>query len=188
MHKKPHRQNRRHRGRRPSNGNDNQQNTHGGIYRNPMGPPRHFIAGLPEDLEPIAAPEVGPNGEVIAPPVIFAAVDDLFFSVKITDTARRVGAQVKFVKTDKELLALTESGEKPSLIIVDLNSAAMRPLPTIAKLKADKELKKTSVIGYLSHVQGELKQKAHEAGCDMVLARSAFSQNLPNLLRRHGSR
>jgi hypothetical protein len=43
------------------------------------------------------------------------------------------------------------------------------------------------VIGYLSHVQGELKQKAHEAGCDMVLARSAFSQNLPNLLRRHGS-
>jgi CheY-like chemotaxis protein len=188
MHKKPHRQNRRHRGRRPSNGNGNQQNTHGGIYRNPMGPPRHFIAGLPEDLEPITAPEVGPNGEIVAPPTIFAAVDDLFFSVKISDTARRVGALVKFVKTDKELLALTESGEKPSLIIVDLNSAAMRPLPTIAKLKGDKELKKTSVIGYLSHVQGELKQKAHEAGCDMVLARSAFSQNLPNLLRRHGSR
>src|ERR1035438_4619334 len=186
MQKKPHRQNRRHRGRRPSNGN--QPNTHGGIYRNPMGPPRHFTAGLPEDIEPISAPELGPNGEVVAPPVIFAAVDDLFFSVKITDTARRVGAQVKFVKTDKELLALTESGEKPSLIIVDLNSAAMRPLPTIAKLKGDKELKKTSVIGYLSHVQGELKQKAHEAGCDMVLARSAFSQSLPNLLRRHGSR
>jgi len=185
MHKKPHRQHRRHRGHRPSNGN--QQNQHGGIYRNPMGQPRHFMAGLPQDLEPISVPEPGPNGEIIAPPTILAAVDDLFFSVKITDTARKVGAQVKFVKTDKELLALTESGEKPSLIIVDLNSAAMRPLPTIAKLKADKELKKTSVIGYLSHVQGELKQKAHEAGCDMVLARSAFSQNLPNLLRRHGS-
>jgi len=24
-------------------------------------------------------------------------------------------------------------------------------------------------------------------GCDMVLPRSAFSQNLPNLLRRHGA-
>ncbi|SRR5579871_230308 len=187
MHKKPNRQHRRHRGRRPSNGNQ-QHNQHGGIYRNPMGQPRHFVAGLPEDLEPISAPEAGPNGEIAALPVIFAAVDDLFFSVKINDTARKVGAQVKFVKTDKELLTLTESGEKPSLIIVDLNSVAMRPLPTIAKLKADKELKKTSVIGYLSHVQGELKQKAHDAGCDMVLARSAFSQNLPNLLRRHGSR
>ena len=119
---------------------------------------------------------------------ILAVMSDLFFSVKITDTARRVGAQVRFVKSDKELLAAAEETIKPSLIIVDLNSAAMRPLPTISKLKADKELKKTSVIGYLSHVQGELKQKAHEAGCDMVLARSAFSQNLPNLLRRHGSR
>jgi hypothetical protein len=41
------------------------------------------------------------------------------------------------------------------------------------------------VIGFLSHVQGELKQKAHETGCDMVLARSAFSQNLPQILKRH---
>ena len=44
----------------------------------------------------------------------------------------------------------------------------------------------TSVIGFLSHLQGDLKAKAMEAGCDMVMPRSAFSQNLPNLLRRHG--
>ena len=37
----------------------------------------------------------------------------------------------------------------------------------------------------MSHVQGELKQQAQEAGCDMVLARSAFSQNLPVILKRH---
>jgi hypothetical protein len=42
------------------------------------------------------------------------------------------------------------------------------------------------VIGFLSHLQGDLKAKAMEAGCDMVMPRSAFSQNLPNLLRRHG--
>src|SRR5438128_884322 len=56
----------------------------------------------------------------------------------------------------------------------------------IPKLKS--KLKKgTSIIGFLSHVQGDLKQKAHEVGCDMVLPRSAFSQNLPQLLRRHGA-
>src|SRR6476661_7593124 len=60
------------------------------------------------------------------------------------------------------------------------------PLPLIPKLKT--KLKKgTSIIGFLSHVQGDLKQKAHEVGCDMVLPRSAFSQNLPQLLRRHGA-
>ena len=59
-------------------------------------------------------------------------------------------------------------------------------LTLIPKLKT--KLKKgTSIIGFLSHVQGDLKMKAHEVGCDMVLPRSAFSQNLPQLLRRHGA-
>src|SRR5438874_2013006 len=76
--------------------------------------------------------------------------------------------------------------EKPSLIIFDLNNASAKPLALIPKLKS--KLKKgTSIIGFLSHVQGDLKQKAHEVGCDMVLPRSAFSQNLPQLLRRHGA-
>lgn len=120
-----------------------------------------------------------------APASVLAAVDDLFFSVKINDTARRLGVKVRFVKSEQELMEA--AALKPSLIIVDLNSAAFKPLQIISRIKADKELKRVSVIGYLSHVQGELKQKAHEIGCDMVLARSAFSQNLPNLLRRHGS-
>jgi hypothetical protein len=34
-------------------------------------------------------------------------------------------------------------------------------------------------------VQGELKQAAQEAGCYMVLARSAFSQNLSQIMKRH---
>jgi len=42
-----------------------------------------------------------------------------------------------------------------------------------------------SLIGYLSHVQGELKQAAQEAGCDMVMAKSAFSQNIQQILKRH---
>jgi hypothetical protein len=43
-----------------------------------------------------------------------------------------------------------------------------------------------SIIGFLSHLQGDLKAKAVEAGCDVVMPRAAFSQNLPNLLRRYG--
>ena len=43
-----------------------------------------------------------------------------------------------------------------------------------------------SIVGFLSHLQGDLKAKAVEAGCDVVMPRAAFSQNLPNLLRRYG--
>jgi CheY-like chemotaxis protein len=118
---------------------------------------------------------------------IFAFVDDLFFQAKIQETARKLNVKVEFCKSEKDLLDRIKLNgeEKPSLIIFDMNNANAKPLALIPKLKA--KLKKTSVIGFLSHVQGDLKQKAHEAGCDMVLPRSAFSQNLPQLLRRHGA-
>jgi PleD family two-component response regulator len=115
---------------------------------------------------------------------ILAALEDLFFTVKISDAAKRAGLLVEFIKSDKELLEKAR-GERPSLIIFDLNFTAMQPLKVIPKLKGDSELKSISLIGYLSHVQGELKQKAHETGCDMVLARSALSQNLGMILKRH---
>jgi CheY-like chemotaxis protein len=136
---------------------------------------------------PVVEPEPLPMRED-ANSRIFAFVDDLFFAAKIQETARKMNVKVEFVKSDKELMDRMEQNgeEKPSLIIFDLNHNSVKPLTLIPKLKT--KLKKgTSIIGFLSHVQGDLKQKAHEVGCDMVLPRSAFSQNLPQLLRRHGA-
>ena len=135
----------------------------------------------PVDPEPL--PSRGDSN-----PRIFAFVDDLFFAAKIQETARKLNVKVEFAKNDKDLAERMQNNgeEKPSLIIFDLNNANAKPLTLIPKLKS--KLKKgTSIIGFLSHVQGDLKQKAHEVGCDMVLPRSAFSQNLPQLLRRHGA-
>jgi len=137
---------------------------------------------------PPAEPEPLPTLREDSNSRIFAFVDDLFFLAKIQETARKMNVKVEFVKTDKDLLDRMKLNgeEKPSLIIFDLNNANAKPLTLIPKLKT--KLKKgTSIIGFLSHVQGDLKQKAHEVGCDMVLPRSAFSQNLPQLLRRHGA-
>jgi CheY-like chemotaxis protein len=117
---------------------------------------------------------------------IFIFVDDLFFMAKIQETARKLNVKVQFVKSDKEVFDLVGDGDKPSLIVLDLNHHTVKPLVTIPKLKA-KFKKETNIIGFLSHLQGELKMKAQEAGCDMVLPRSAFSQNLPQLLRRHAA-
>ena len=137
---------------------------------------------------PQAEPEPLPPPHEDAASRIFAFVEDLFFLAKIQETGRKMNVKVEFVKTEKDLSDRIKSNgeEKPSLIIFDLNNANAKPLTLIPKLKS--KLKKgTSIIGFLSHVQGDLKQKAHEIGCDMVLPRSAFSQNLPQLLRRHGA-
>jgi PleD family two-component response regulator len=118
---------------------------------------------------------------------VLAAVTDLFFSVKLTEAAKRAGLALEFVKEPKELLEKAGAEHKPSLIIFDLNLEAIEPLKLIGKLKGKAETKGISLIGYLSHIQAELKQQAHDAGCDMVLARSAFSQNLPLIFKRHST-
>jgi CheY-like chemotaxis protein len=147
------------------------------------GPRPGFAAPFaPADPEPLPALREDSTSR------IFAFVDDLFFAAKIQETARKLNVKVEFAKNDKDLAErMQQNGEeKPSLIIFDLNNVNAKPLTLIPKLKS--KLKKgTSIIGFLSHVQGDLKQKAHEVGCDMVLPRSAFSQNLPQLLRRHGA-
>jgi CheY-like chemotaxis protein len=137
---------------------------------------------------PVVDPEPLPAPREDAASRVFAFVEDLFFLSKIQETGRKMNVKVEFVKNEKELTDRMKNNgvEKPSLIIFDLNNANAKPLTLIPKLKS-KLKKETSIIGFLSHVQGDLKQKAHEAGCDMVLPRSAFSQNLPQLLRRHGA-
>ena len=114
---------------------------------------------------------------------ILAVVNDLFFSVKLSEAAKRNGLALEFVKEGK--LVLEKAGEKPSLIIFDLNFDAVEPLKLISELKSQPQTKGISLLGYLSHVQVDLKQQAQAAGCDMVLARSAFSQNLPQIFKRH---
>jgi CheY-like chemotaxis protein len=138
----------------------------------------------------IAAAQEAPAAPVRedVPTRIYCFIEDLFFLAKIQETARKLGVKVGFVKAEKDIvsrLADVPEDEKPSLIVFDLNNANAKPLTLIPKLKA-KLRRGTSIIGFLSHLQGDLKMKAQEAGCDMVVPRSAFSQNLPNLLRRHG--
>ena len=114
---------------------------------------------------------------------VVAVVSDLFFRVKIQEAAKRAGLEITFVQSQAE--ALTQAQSQPALIILDLNDATTEPLNTIEKLKGGEETRNISLLGYVSHVQTDLIQAAREQGCDVVMARSAFSQNLPGILSRY---
>jgi len=123
-----------------------------------------------------------------SPTRIFCFIEDLFFQAKIMETSKKLGVKVEFIKGDKESVArLTDLAEadRPTLVVFDLNNLNAKPMTLIPKFKA-KFKKATSIVGFLNHLQGDLKLKAIEAGCDAVMPRSAFSQTLPNLLRRYG--
>jgi CheY-like chemotaxis protein len=108
---------------------------------------------------------------------VIALMDDLFFQMKLAETAKQLGVEVKVATNGEALMALMESA--PKLVIVDLN-ARSQPLLTIEKLRQVR--KDIRVVGFLSHVQTELAAQAQAAGCDEVLPRSSFTQNLAEIL------
>lgn len=165
---------------RNAQGSGNEFYSQNGRYRGPGRGMPQGQATNGEGGEPAAAAD--------SPTRVVCFIDDLFFLAKIQEVARKLGIKVEFAKADKEVIdrLTSDDEEKPSLIIFDLNNLNAKPLTVIPKLK-NKLKKQTSIVGFLSHVQGDLKVKAQEAGCDMVVPRSAFSQNLPALLRRHSA-
>jgi len=115
---------------------------------------------------------------------VFAYVTDLLFSTKITSTGQSLGAPVKVARGADGLsiaLDMAPAGDGGStLVIVDLNASG-DPLEAIRRMKARPAPPR--VIAYVSHVQADLAAAAREAGADEVMPRSAFSMNLPAILK-----
>lgn len=110
---------------------------------------------------------------------VLAVVDDLMFTVKINEAAKRADLPIKFVKTYDD--AIVKSKEQPALIVIDLNCQALDGVQLIRDLRASEETRAIPLIGYLSHVQADLIKAAREAGCDTVMPRSAFSMKVQEI-------
>ncbi len=106
-----------------------------------------------------------------------ALMDDLFFQMKIAETAKQLGVDFKVATTSEALLSLLDPPTR--LVIIDLN-ARSNPVATIEQLRATH--KDMPVVAFLSHVQTDLAAMARAAGCLDVLPRSVFTQNLAALL------
>lgn len=108
---------------------------------------------------------------------VVALMDDLFFQMKVAETAKHLGLELKVAANGDALLGLLEPA--PNMVIVDLN-ARSQPLAAIERLRAvQKDLR---VVGFLSHMQRDLAAQAEAAGCNEVMPRSAFTQNLAAIL------
>lgn len=116
---------------------------------------------------------------------VLAAVEDLLFKSKISETASNLGIETRFPRNpDKLLAALRDS--PPDLLVLDLNSDRFEPLRLLREVGSDDALRSVPTLGFLSHVQKDLAVAAREAGCDRVVARSAFTKNLPEILAGSG--
>jgi CheY-like chemotaxis protein len=114
--------------------------------------------------------------------MILVAVDDLMFSSRISTAAKAAGAPIRFARSADAVLEAARA-EKPTLVILDLNSARTRPMEILGALKRDPALADVPTVGFVSHVDTATIEAARKAGVDRVLARSAFVEQLPGLLQ-----
>jgi PleD family two-component response regulator len=112
---------------------------------------------------------------------VIAAVDDMFFASKIRAAAEHVGVDVRFAKSASAAIE-TAREELPSLIVADLHSEKCDPFNLAEQLKSDEQLRAVPLVGFFSHVQTALQQRAVQSGYDRIMPRSAFSKHLPEIL------
>ena len=110
-------------------------------------------------------------------PRVVAYMDDLFFQMKLAETAKHLQVEVKVAGNPDALMQLMDP--LPKLVIVDLN-ARNTPLEAVQKVRAKQP--DLPIIGFLSHVQTDLAAKAKSAGFQQVMPRSQFTANLPQIL------
>ena len=104
--------------------------------------------------------------------------DDLLFTSRIVGTARAQGLELKTARTVEQVRQLA-GATPPACVILDLNHPGLELAPLVGDLKKNGPC---NVVGYGSHVAAEVLQQARAAGCDVVLPRSKFVEELGTAL------
>ncbi len=106
--------------------------------------------------------------------------DDMIFSSRITGTAQALGLKVNAVKSAKNLMAQAKE-RTPTCVILDLSHPDLRVPESIGELQ-EVCSPMPRLVAYGSHVDAAALRAAREAGCNIVLPRSAFVEQLSGSL------
>jgi CheY-like chemotaxis protein len=124
--------------------------------------------------------EEGERENVSAAPEALVVEDDLFFAVRIETTLKKLGYAVHVVGSEEEAVAQAEASP-PALVIVNFGSRTFAPGDVVKRLKALP--KAAPVLGFVSHVWiPQVRPNALAAGVDLLVANSALSMRLPQLV------
>lgn len=110
---------------------------------------------------------------------VIACVEDLFFRSKIEATARHLNVPLRFVGAPE--LAKACGDGRTAAVLLELSGNG-DTLAAVRDLRANRTAAELPVIGFLSHVEKDLARNAEAAGVSRIMARSEFSETLPDLL------
>jgi len=109
---------------------------------------------------------------------ILAVIPDLMFQSRLREHANALGHDIDVADTQESALAAL-AANPADLLVIDLHAYNIETGPVIAAAK-EAEL---PVLAFGRHTEADILREAREAGCDRVVVRSTFVEELPQLLR-----
>jgi CheY-like chemotaxis protein len=106
--------------------------------------------------------------------------DDLLDTSRVSGAARQHGLTVRWARDLEGLVALARQ-EAPRLVLVDLANPGLCVEALLEMLRAACP-QMPRVVAFGPHVNAASLRAARQAGCDLVLPRSAFAEQLPTRL------
>ncbi|HYM56375.1 MAG TPA: hypothetical protein VES79_00285 [Solirubrobacteraceae bacterium] len=110
---------------------------------------------------------------------VVALFDDLLLGSNVLGMLRAAGHEVALV-SDPD--AVRPDGA--AVLVVDLATPSFDGVAVVGRLRESGELGNTRVLGVYSHVDAETRQRAEEAGLDLVAPRSRMAREGAKLVER----
>jgi CheY-like chemotaxis protein len=117
---------------------------------------------------------------VIPQQPILALVTDLFFLLKIGDTAKSVGYPIHFAGSAEEFLDRFRK-TRPALVIADLTITGVDVAALIEELAADTQQVTVPILGYTTHADWKRTGPLHDR-CTKVVTKETLSRSLADLM------
>lgn len=115
---------------------------------------------------------------------VWALVTDLFLRTKVEALAAGAGVAVRFFGTADELVGAlsgaTRDATPPALVLADLSDPGGRGMALLERLE---QISAPPTLGFYSHVETGVRQRALELGITRVVPRSALVLRFADLVK-----
>ena len=117
---------------------------------------------------------------------VLALTADLLFGSRIQGDLTAAGNDVELIGDEARLRARLREADKPvaDALVVDLTDAQLDGATVVETLAADGALDALKTLGFYSHVEASTRERAEQAGFDLVVPRSRMAREGAQLVER----
>jgi len=117
---------------------------------------------------------------------VLALCPDLMFGSRIAAEVQRAGEQLELL-SDPEAVAARLTGApqlRPEVLLVDLTSDPEDGIELVRRLAGEQSAGAPRTLGFYSHVEADVRERAERAGFDLVVPRSRMAREGAALVER----